>query len=735
MGPPNANTQYGQNGQYVNSSSQQGQPYSSYNQPYPQGQSYQANQQPYNQNGQYIPNGQYNPNGQYIPNGQGSYVPNDTYYNQQNAAYSPYNQPYSQGQTYQANSQSYNSNGQAFYNPNMQQDRDLQGKSYQNLNPTEDFPPNQPVDDKPVKPKKMRKIFDYILWLLLFASFAVMDYQIYSLDMLNIKYFLVIVGISILIPLPFLLGIIFRKKKSWKAWVSRIFKIILIAVLAFGNYTIYNGASALAKITSSESIMRVSVATSSENKLKEFTDTVVGYSISSDKDATCYAMANLEKDYTGITYQAYSDYNAVYAALKNGDIDAAIIPNARIDSLEEENTDFDDNVAYAKVYSTPRSNSSSASTKVTDASADESYVIYLSGMDEGTDPSADGRSDVNILLMINQKTSTITTISVPRDSYVPNPALGNGSDKLTHLGNDGVYNSMKGLEEYFGIDIDYYAKINFYSLIAIVDALGGIDVDVEISFTEQDENRSFASGDLITLEAGEQTLNGKQALAYARHRHTDGYGTAGRERAQQRIIKAMVAKLCSAEGLSNINALLDVAEEYVATDIPMSLIQSLIKRQTSEGTNWNINSVTLDYGTTGTYTTVSMPSQGLSCNLLSDYDRRLVYNAYLTLQGEGTDIDTLNSQLEEAAQKEEEQEATYNPYDPNAVWEDYSADILDNLQAAPDNDYVITSEDAPYLDTSSVYYGFSGVANWDDYSEVTTNLRLNLPSLNTTYIS
>lgn len=63
-------------------------------------------------------------------------------------------------------------------------------------------------------------------------------------------------------------------------------------------------------------------------------------------------------------------------------------------------------------------------------------------------------------------------MSIPRDSYVPNPAMANGSDKLTHLGNDGVLNSMEGIEEAFGIEIDYYAKMNFQSLIHIVDALG-----------------------------------------------------------------------------------------------------------------------------------------------------------------------------------------------------------------------------------------------------------------------
>ena len=92
----------------------------------------------------------------------------------------------------------------------------------------------------------------------------------------------------------------------------------------------------------------------------------------------------------------------------------------------------------------------------------------------------------------------------------------------------GIDTSIASLENFFQIPIDYYARISFNSLIEIVDALGGIDVDVEISFCEQDENRSFKEEDLICLDKGEQTLNGKQALAYSRHRKTPGYDNPGK---------------------------------------------------------------------------------------------------------------------------------------------------------------------------------------------------------------
>ena len=77
------------------------------------------------------------------------------------------------------------------------------------------------------------------------------------------------------------------------------------------------------------------------------------------------------------------------------------------------------------------------------------------------------------------------------------------------------------ISQFFGIPVDYYARVSFNSMIEIVDTIGGIDV-MGTDFCEQDENRSFKKDDLICLKKGEQHLDGKQALAYSRHRKTEG---------------------------------------------------------------------------------------------------------------------------------------------------------------------------------------------------------------------
>ena len=117
-------------------------------------------------------------------------------------------------------------------------------------------------------------------------------------------------------------------------------------------------------------------------------------------------------------------------------------------------------------------------------------------------PDQQTRTDTNLILIVNPVAKHIDMVSLPRDGYIPNPALNNMNDKLTHTGNDGIENSVAAIENFFQIPIDYYARIGFNSLIQIIDAIGGIDVDVEIDFCEQDENRSFKKDDLVCLKKG-----------------------------------------------------------------------------------------------------------------------------------------------------------------------------------------------------------------------------------------
>ena len=155
-------------------------------------------------------------------------------------------------------------------------------------------------------------------------------------------------------------------------------------------------------------------------------------------------------------------------------------------------------------------------------------------------------------------------------------------------------------------------------------------MDVEIDFCEQDENRSFKKEDLICLKKGKQHLNGKQALAYSRHRKTKGYDNAGRERAQQRTIKAIINKLISANGSTKVNDLMDIAPNYIITNMPAEKIADFVSGELNELTPWTISSITSDNGVYEDLYVASLdPSLGVSNVYLFSRDEvHAVVNAY-----------------------------------------------------------------------------------------------------------
>lgn len=157
----------------------------------------------------------------------------------------------------------------------------------------------------------------------------------------------------------------------------------------------------------------------------------------------------------------------------------------------------------------------SASSKKRSSLTEEPYTILISGIDVSGPISTTSRSDVNILMTVNPRTHEILLTTTPRDYYVFIPGIsGNERDKLTHAGIYGVKASMGTLENLYGIEISDFIRINFDSLIRLVDALGGVDVYSEFE---------FKAGDRY-ITKGTNHLNGEEALAFSRNRYAFGSG-------------------------------------------------------------------------------------------------------------------------------------------------------------------------------------------------------------------
>ena len=219
-------------------------------------------------------------------------------------------------------------------------------------------------------------------------------------------------------------------------------------------------------------------------------------------------------------------------------------------------------------------------------SAQKPFTVYISGNDGYGETSEEGRTDVNILVTVNPETHQILMTTTPRDYYIelPEEDFGGARDKLTHAGIYGIDVSEEVLSNLYGVDIDYYVRVNFSGFEGIVDALGGVSVWSDYDFTA-------TTGD--TFYQGYNEVNGVQALAFVRERYAFTDGDFQRGRNQMYMIKAIIAKMTSPSILVNYSSLLASVESCVLTDMPQSKITSLIRLQLDESPDWNIVSNTV----------------------------------------------------------------------------------------------------------------------------------------------
>ena len=236
----------------------------------------------------------------------------------------------------------------------------------------------------------------------------------------------------------------------------------------------------------------------------------------------------------------------------------------------------------------------------------EPFSVFFGGNDDEGDLSLVGRTDVDMVVTVNPITHQISIVSFPRDSYIPNPALGNRPDKLTHLGMQGLQNTLNGLGNLLDTNIDNYVLINFTTYQKIIDALGGVTVNNPYAFGFWDRDPSD-----VWFEEGEITLDGYDALLYVRERKTLPDGDFGRTMHQQIVMRAIIEKLTSSAIITRFDAILTNMKGTFLTNISDTSIYALCQKQLDENIQWNIVNYRV-LGGTGMAACASSGTRGLS---------------------------------------------------------------------------------------------------------------------------
>ncbi|HGW2907779.1 TPA: LCP family protein [Enterococcus faecalis] len=188
----------------------------------------------------------------------------------------------------------------------------------------------------------------------------------------------------------------------------------------------------------------------------------------------------------------------------------------------------------------------------------EPFSVLLLGIDTGDDGRVEqGRSDTTIVATVNPRDKQTTLVSLARDTYVDIPSQGK-QDKLNHAyAFGGASLAMDTVENYLNIPINHYVSINMAGLKELVNAVGGIEVNNNLTFSQ----------DGYDFTIGKISLDGEQALSYSRMRYEDPNGDYGRQERQRKVIEGIVQKVLSLNSVSNYQEILTAVSDNMKTDL------------------------------------------------------------------------------------------------------------------------------------------------------------------------
>lgn len=439
------------------------------------------------------------------------------------------------------------------------------------------------------KKKSKKKFFRRLFFVSLLVSCLTLG-VLFFLDVMPILYFGILVGIF------FVFDFFMALLMLGRGWKRRLLGTILTFVKMIGMacilfYSIHT-MDFLKKISggnyNTENYSVIVLNDSGYEKLKDMQDKKIGIVKLGEDKGLLEAKMYLNKK-VSLEYVEMDDLTNLATSLLKKNVDAILIEGAE-KSLLEENGEILDKEKVIYEFSIDIEIEDNLVKNVN--TVKEPFNIFISGIDSYGKITSVSRSDVNMLVSVNPNTHKVLFTSIPRDYYVNLYGISSKyKDKITHAGIHGIDTSVKTVEDLLDTDINYYAKVNFTSLIQIVDKLGGVDVELEKGFRAYYEEEKETIN--YTFKKGTNHLNGKQALAFARERKSLAQGDVGRVEHQQILLEAIVNKVLSKNIITKYNDLLNALEGRFVTNMGTENITKLVKQQMKDMPSWSIDKYTL----------------------------------------------------------------------------------------------------------------------------------------------
>lgn len=553
------------------------------------------------------------------------------------------------------------------------------------------------------KKKKNKRRLAKLMTVFIFAALALLIFQMIYLDLLPMKLIILISAVLLIISLIITLIMNFKVKKFLPRLLVGLISFCMCLGLAYGNYFVYKTKDTFEVVTSiadkkAITTSIIAMKTSDIKKVSDLKNKKIGTISSMDSEATERTLKALSKENVKYSTKNYGNLDDLVNALYDGSVDAICLNEKYRDILHETDEYFTFNtetkVAYQNVHYVEREATDNESDPVNDITKD-AFTILVSGNDSyGSLQDANTRSDANMLLTVNPKTGTILMTSIPRDYYVDLICPGDGEmacpegskDKLTHSGLLGIKSTEKSIENALGIKINYNIRINFSSVVNLVDALDGIDLDIK----EGEQCDILYANMQPGLSVGKHHVDGETALAFARERHAYVNGDNQRVKNQQKVFKAIFKRIVSPKMITNYGKFMDALAVAFDTNISGDEISDFIKYELNNMPKWKFESYTI-YGESAydfCYEAQSYASVTYQNDLMNEIARNKI-KAVLKGKSSNTVEDTSGYSQEPSADNVIHQTGEADSYDDSEYYDpsqtydyenQYSDESYDNSQ-------------------------------------------------------
>ena len=437
-----------------------------------------------------------------------------------------------------------------------------------------------------MKKKNNNGIINIVMTIVFVIALICSLFSIYEILLLSsiedmIRYIVIgIIGVmDLLIIITFFKK---KRKKKKKTFISLLIIYSLITFLIGGViFYFYGKVNHLNKGVVTYTSDLVVLSTSSANDIKDIKNMTIGI-LGDKKNPDGYIIPQeIIKEYKlndDNTIKEYGDYTSMVVDLYENEVNAIFITDNYV-SMFSDITGYEDiqtktKVIISKDKKMKKKDTSEVEVESTGKSVTEPFTLLLMGIDSTDEvlaKNAIAHGDTLILVTFNPKTLNATMLSIPRDSYVPIACWsGKDENKITHAavyGNDCMINTI---EDYFDVNIDYYAKINFKGLVKLVDAVGGVEIDVKQELCTDDSGRLGE----VCIKPGLQVLDGEHALVYARNRKQLVDGDFGRAEHQREIIMVLMNKIKTMTDVTKFIEIMNTVSNSVDTNLTTKQILS-----------------------------------------------------------------------------------------------------------------------------------------------------------------